>query len=181
MLLRTIVLVGAALAALTADAKPPAVSAPGGMLLGQSVDDAVGSGRGFFYGNTCYGELAVSGAVMTPGGLVHVMGFVDSKTQTIDAIEVDFIRQVAADDIGHCRDEVRRSAQALFPGIDWQSATQSSYFLGGADRTYMSRRVNGLRYEVWGDFESVVGTVCTVSWRVASEERTFDAKRVPAF
>lgn len=181
MTLRIIFLLGAAFAALTADAKQSAVTAPGGMRLGQSVEEAVGSEGAFFYGNTCYGELAVSGAILTAGGLVHIMGYVDEKTQIVDAIEADFVEQVATADLNVCNAAVRQTAKSVFPAIDWRKLTARTYFLGGADRTYMSASAGGIRYEIWGDLEMIVGSVCTVSWRVASGGRTFDVQRVPAF
>lgn len=158
-------------------AAPTAPHAPGGLYLGQPLDEAKTLSQWFYYGNTCYGELAVSGDVMTRTGLAHVMGYVDKARTRIEALEVNFARTVETGDRAGCEKAVRTFATWKFPGMRWNDVLAGHVFLGRADRVILTAETEDTRVEVWGDLSTLVRPTCLVSWRASLEERRFDPAR----
>ncbi len=154
------------------------ITAPGGMRLGLTVDSALKSSSSFFYGDTCFGERAVSGDFLTPDGFVHVMGYVDEKDRSINAVEAVHLNRRSVATVAQCESHIRAMAAGKFPGIDWRRAKTTRVFLGGADRIHMSVEHGGIAYEAWGDVESIIGLQCILSWRASHADRQFDVRRL---
>lgn len=158
-------------------AGPETSHAPGGLYLGQPLDEAKALSQWFYYGNTCYGELAVSGDVMTRTGLAHVMGYVDKARTRIEALEVNFARTVETGDRAGCEKAVRTFAAWKFPDVAWKDVPAEHAFLGRADRVILTAGKEDTRVEVWGDLSTLVRPTCLVSWRASLGERRFDPAR----
>ena len=178
MLKRMIIIAGIAMAVPAAQGPSSEVTAPGGLSLGLTVDSALKSSAGFFYGDTCFGERAVSGDILTDDGFVHVMGYVDESARTINSVEAIYLNRRSVATVAQCESHVRAMASERFPGIDWRGAKMTRVFLGGADRVHMAAMQGGIAYEAWGDVEAIIGLQCILSWRASHENRRFDIKRL---
>ncbi len=181
MLKRMTVIAGIAMAIPASQGAALEIAAPGGISLGLSVEQALKSPAGFFYGDTCFGERAVSGDILTDDGFVHVMGYVDKGGRAINSLEAIYLNRRSVATVALCESHVRAMASARFPGIDWRDTKVTRVFLGGADRIHMSATRKGITYEAWGDVESIIGLQCMLSWRASKQERRFDIKRLRPF
>lgn len=177
MLKPVIMAAGIAMAVPATQGRAAEITAPGGLRLGLTVDGALKSSSVFFYGDTCFGERAVSGDFLTPDGFVHVMGYVDERDRSIDAIEAIRLNRRSVATVARCESHVRAMAAGKFPGIDWRAVKATRVFLGGADRIHLSAKRGGVAYEAWGDVEAIIGLQCMLSWRASRENRRFDIRR----
>ena len=167
MLKRMIIIAGIAMAVPAAQGPSSEITAPGGLSLGLTVDSALKSSAGLFYGDTCFDD-----------GFVHVMGYVDESARTINSVEAIYLNRRSVATVAQCESHVRAMASERFPGIDWRGAKMTRVFLGGADRVHMAAMQGGIAYEAWGDVEAIIGLQCILSWRASHENRRFDIKRL---